>query len=285
MGRADRPRTCGSHRGLADAHSDERAAALTDLRKVVLTDKDTLRVSAGQARAEPHYEAHAGRLANLIGELLQIQNGARLACDIAAGLRAGQAFADAYARAKRAAGVADFDDLIRWTRELLAQPGMGRMGPLQARPAHRPCAGRRSPGHERRRNGIIVWNSSKNISRALRKATGACRTLFMVGDFKQAIYGFQGTRPEEFDRMRNLAPRSVPRSCAPRTKSALEFRDLLINASYRSAQPVLDTVDAVIRDLGFGAMKLPRTPAATCRAPFGPPRPRWSCGSRSPWRR
>ena len=53
---------------------------------------------------------------------------------------------------------------------------------------------------------------------------------------------------------------SVPRSCAPRTKSALEFRDLLINASYRSAQPVLDTVDAVIRDLGFGAMKLPELP-------------------------
>ena len=25
------------------------------------------------------------------------------------------------------------------------------------------------------------------------------RTLFMVGDFKQAIYGFQGTDPREFD--------------------------------------------------------------------------------------
>ena len=55
----------------------ERAAALPTLRKVVLTDKDMLRVTAGQAKAEPHYEAHAGRLAVLIGELLQIQNGAR----------------------------------------------------------------------------------------------------------------------------------------------------------------------------------------------------------------
>src|SRR4029079_5762694 len=40
----------------------ERAAALTELRKVVLTDKGALKVSAGQAKAEPHYEAQAGRL-------------------------------------------------------------------------------------------------------------------------------------------------------------------------------------------------------------------------------
>jgi ATP-dependent helicase/nuclease subunit A len=72
----------------------ERAAALPNLRKVVLTDKDTLRVSTGQTKALPHYESHAGRLAVLIAELLQIQNGARLARDMAAGLRAGQAFSE-----------------------------------------------------------------------------------------------------------------------------------------------------------------------------------------------
>ena len=60
-----------------------------------------------------------------IAELLRLQNGARLAADMAAGLRAGQAFAAAYTQAKRAAGVADFNDLIDWTRRLLQQPGMG----------------------------------------------------------------------------------------------------------------------------------------------------------------
>src|SRR4051794_34102717 len=80
----------------------ERAAKLPTLLKVVK------RVFAGQSRAEPDYEAQAGRLSNLIGELLAIQNGARLAAEIAAGLRAGQAFSAAYTSAKRAAGVADF---------------------------------------------------------------------------------------------------------------------------------------------------------------------------------
>ena len=64
---ADANRRWGAQTGLGHAEviedwltltPIERAAALTDLRKVVLTDKDTLRVSAGQARAEPHYEAH-----------------------------------------------------------------------------------------------------------------------------------------------------------------------------------------------------------------------------------
>ena len=264
---ADANRRWGAQTGLGHAEviedwltltPIERAAALTDLRKVVLTDKDTLRVSAGQARAEPHYEAHAGRLANLIGELLQIQNGARLACDIAAGLRAGQAFADAYARAKRAAGVADFDDLIRWTRELLAQPGMGQWVryKLDQRTDHVLVDEAQDTNPAQ---WDIVWNIVEEYFAGAAEGDRRMRTLFMVGDFKQAIYGFQGTRPEEFDRMRNLA-RQRSEELRAEDEFALEFRDLLINASYRSAQPVLDTVDAVIRDLGFGAMKLPELP-------------------------
>ncbi len=180
----------------------ERAAELPKLRKVVLTDKDTLRISAGQAKAEPHYELHAGRLAILIGELLRIQNAARLASDMAAGLRAGQAFADAYARAKRAAGVADFDDLIRWTRKLLAKPGMGEWVRYKL---------------DQRTDHILVDEAQDtneaqwDIVRALTEeyfsgspdTEGRVRTLFMVGDFKQAIYGFQGTDPREFDKMRS----------------------------------------------------------------------------------
>ena len=49
----------------------ERAASLSDLRKVVLTEKDTMKVSSGQEKAEPHYEAHAGRLAAMVGDLLR----------------------------------------------------------------------------------------------------------------------------------------------------------------------------------------------------------------------
>src|SRR4051794_16963434 len=236
----------------------ERAAELPKLRKIVLTDKDTVRVSPGQAKAEPHYEIHAGRLAGLVGELLRMQNAGRLARDMAAGLRAGQEFAGGYAHAKRAAGVADFDDLIRWTRELLRKAGMGEWVRYKL---------------DQRTDHILVDEAQDtneaqwDIVRALTEeyfsgspeAERRVRTLFMVGDFKQAIYGFQGTDPREFDKMRSEVR---ARSQALRTaeESALEFRDLSINASYRSAQAVLDAVDAVVQDVGFREMGLPEFP-------------------------
>jgi hypothetical protein len=106
--------------------SDARAAALPDLSLVVFTGKGELRkTQAGQLKADADYDRHVEKLASKIAELLQVQRASKLAADIAAGLRAGQAFAAAYTRAKRAAGVADFNDLIDWTRRLLASPGMG----------------------------------------------------------------------------------------------------------------------------------------------------------------
>jgi len=242
----------------------ERAAALTELRKVVLTDKGTLKVSAGQARAEPHYEAQAGRLAVLIGELLRIQNGARLAADMGAGLRAGQAFAKAYALAKRAAGVADFNDLIEWTRSLLKQPGMGEWVRYKLD---------RQVDHvlvdEAQDTNAAQWEIIERLVEEYfsgsSEAEQRVRTLFMVGDFKQAIYGFQGTDPRRFSEAREMfkaraSTLSSGDDLFSYRREAQEFRDLSIAASFRSAQPVLDVVDAVIDTVGPAALALDEPP-------------------------
>ena len=242
----------------------ERGAALPQLRKVVRTEKDTPRVSAGQTKAEPHYEAHAGRLANLVGELLRLQNGARLASDVAAGLRAGQAFAEAYTGAKRAAGVADFNDLIDWTRQLLARPGMGDWVRYKL---------------DRRIDHVLVdeaqdtnpaqWEIIEKLVDEFFSGSSEVeerhRTLFMVGDFKQAIYGFQGTDPGRFHEARAKFRRRAEAlregdDLFSYQRRAREFRDLSISASFRSAQPLLDVVDAVIATLGYQAFALEEPP-------------------------
>ena len=242
----------------------ERAARLGELRKVVLTEKGTTRVSAGQTKAEPHYEEHAGRLANLIGELLRLQNGARLAADIAAGLRAGQAFAKAYIRAKRAAGVADFNDLIEWTRRLLAEPGMGDWVRYKLD---------RQVDHilvdEAQDTNAAQWEIIERLVEEYfsgsNEGEARVRTLFMVGDLKQAIYGFQGTDPRRFNEARQkfrrrAASMGTGDDLFSYQQNAQEFRDLSIAASFRSAQPVLDVVDAVINHVGPGAMALETPP-------------------------
>ena len=242
----------------------QRCATLGDLAQVVFTQAGERRkVQAGLIKAFPDAEQHCEDLADAIRELLHLQRGAALASVQAAGLRAGSAFSAAYTRAKRAAGVADFDDLIRWTRRLLATPGMGEWVRYKL---------------DRRTDHILVDEAQDTnadqwaIVGALAEeyfsgagAAGTHRTLFMVGDFKQAIFGFQGTNPREFEDMRRTV-----RERADAARDAAEeagddaqvraFRDLSIDASFRSAPAILEVVDAVIAEVGPQRMGLPDQP-------------------------
>jgi ATP-dependent helicase/nuclease subunit A len=242
-----------------------RATALPELALVVFTGSGELRkVSAGQRNADPDYDRHAERLADAIGELLRIQNGARLAADMAAGLRAGQAFAAAYAAAKRSAGVADFDDLIAWTRGLLSQPGIGEWVrfKLDRRTDH-------SLVDESQDTNRAQWEIVQALAgeyfTGSSEAEDRHRTIFMVGDFKQAIFRFQGTDPAEFRRAADWVREhsealreAVDES--DRSTRPPDYRDLSIESSFRSAPAVLDVVDAVIAEIGHSAMGLPAAP-------------------------
>jgi ATP-dependent helicase/nuclease subunit A len=243
-----------------------RAEALPDLASIVFTGKGELRkVQAGQRNADPDYDLHAQRLAEAVAELVGIQRGARLAADMAAGLRAGRAFASAYTRAKRSAGVADFDDLIGWTRNLLNKPGMGDWVRYKLD---------RQVDHilvdEAQDTNAAQWEIIDRLVEEFfsgaSEADRRWRTLFTVGDFKQAIYGFQGTDPAQFEKARekyrSLADdlRLSEQDLDLEDQRAREFRDLSIGASFRSAQPILDVVDSVIRSLGHEALGLVRPP-------------------------
>ncbi len=244
----------------------ERAAALPEIALVVFTGGGELRkVTAGQRKADPAYDDHAEQLAGAISELLAIQGGSALAADMAAGLRAGQAFAAAYTQAKRSAGVADFNDLIDWTRRLLGKPGMGDWVRYKLD---------RQIDHvlidEAQDTNAAQWDILERLVEEF--FTGASeaderwRTLFMVGDFKQAIYGFQGTDPSQFKQARDdfrgraEALQAAEESLDIVKRRAREFRELSIAASFRSAQPVLDAVDSMIDQLGYAALALPEAP-------------------------
>ena len=244
----------------------ERAAALPELSLLVFTGSGELRkVQAGQVKADAAYQQHSERLAGAVTQLLTIQTGARLAADMAAGLRAGQAFAAAYTKAKRSAGVADFDDLIAWTRQLLGRPGMGEWVRYKLD---------RKTDHilvdEAQDTNAAQWEIIERLVEEYfsgsSEAEERWRTLFMVGDFKQAIYGFQGTDPQRFGEARAAFKaradglrRSEDELDAVK-RLAREFRDLSIAASFRSAQPILDVVDSVIAELGHEAMGLIEPP-------------------------
>ena len=154
--------------------------------------------------------------------------------------RHGQAFHLEYQRLKAQRGLLDYDDLIVLTNRMLARGeaaqwvawkldnGIQHMLLDEAQDT--------SPAQWQllRRLGDEFFENASD--------SGLPRTMFIVGDFKQSIYSFQGADPQVMGSNRiDLKAR------ATRVDSAL--RDVSLDVSFRSATPVLDLVNCAVPEL------------------------------------
>ncbi len=224
------------------------------------TDGDPRTVTSGQIKARPNYQSLSDNLFGMVSWLVAMKSAAALVSIQAAGLRAGQAYAAAYIHAKQAAGVADFGDLISWTRRLLETPGMGDWVrfKLDRRTDHILVDEAQDTNADQ---WAIVWKLIEEYFTGSSETEQRWRTLFMVGDFKQAIFRFQGTDPREFEAMRARVRGAAAALDQSMEIEAREFRELSIDASFRSSPAVLEVVDAVIAEVGFHSMGLSDRPA------------------------
>nr|WP_253201341.1 double-strand break repair helicase AddA [Sphingomonas quercus] len=230
----------------------ERAAGLAGLHEIWAKKDGELRaVSKGQEKADPDYSGHVGRLHGACTALLALRAKAAFAAVLAAGLRAGQAYARAYAEAKRATGTVDFDDLIRATVALLRTPGMGDWVRYKLDQA---------TDHilvdEAQDTNADQWEIVAKLAGEFFAGEGArgdgrlpLRTIFTVGDFKQAIFGFQGTDPMAFEAARRAFG-------AHAEQAERQFEQLSLDRSFRSTPPVLEVVDRLLDNLGAEALGL-----------------------------
>lgn len=216
-----------------------RVAKLGELRKIVLTAKDEpKKVSPKLAAIDPDYETLAAELGEACIAVVGMIARAGYADLLAQGLTAGRDYAAAYQIAKRRAGAVDFDDLIGKTVALLDQPGMGDWIRFKLDQA---------TSHilidEAQDTNIAQWRIVRALADEFFAGEGAhgeeVRTLFTVGDHKQAIFGFQGTDPINFV--------AAERHFAARSDGALER--LSLTHSFRSTAPILEFVDAAVAAL------------------------------------
>ncbi|NNC48062.1 MAG: double-strand break repair helicase AddA [Sphingomonas sp.] len=223
-------------------------------------DREPCKPLKGHLAADPDYPLHVERFAQWWKALAAIPHMVTLVQAQAAGLRAGARFAKAYADAKRAIGAADFGDLINWSRRLLAQPEIGAWMryKLDQRTDHILV-------DEAQDTNAAQWDIITAMADEYFDGDESFRTLFIVGDFKQAIYGFQGSRPQEFVEQRNrykglAQDLQAAWQEAGEGRSPRNFRDLDITRSFRSAQPILDIVNRFIETKGYDALGLDRKP-------------------------
>ncbi len=232
--------------------ADARAACIEELFDGFLKkDRELLAsvATAGMKKADPEIEGLGQRLAETCRRLVDLQARADLAEWLAVTLRAGWQVAQAYAAEKDRQGVIDYNDMIERAAALLAADGMGAWVryKLDQKLDHILI-------DEAQDTNDAQWTIAKKLTEEFfvgESARGMRRTVFAVGDFKQAIFSFQGTDPREFEAARQWFDREI-------REGKDRLHDLDLAQSFRSTEAVLDLVNRLVDDLGATAFGLDR---------------------------
>jgi ATP-dependent helicase/nuclease subunit A len=232
---------------------EERAQNLEIIHDVWATGKGEMRsMEKKYAPQAEDYAPLAEQMFALFSGLISLRQMAKLAEVISTALHAGREYARAYVAAKRAAGVVDFNDIIRNTVTLLKKDGIGAWIKYKLD---------QSVDHilvdEAQDTNDQQWDIVKSLAEEFFAGDGvkpdALRTIFMVGDFKQAIFGFQGTDPRAFEAATDYFKRLA-------NGAEQEFQELSLNQSFRSSPPILAVTDKVIDAVGHVQMGLDAAP-------------------------
>ncbi len=244
-----------------EADEGERVAGLADLHLVwAKADGDLRSFAKGQAPQHPDYADIGRDLHGACAALLSLGVRGAYADLLAAGLEVGRDYARAYDLAKRRVGGVDFEDLIQTAVALLETPGIGEWVRFKLD---------RETEHvlidEAQDTNLNQWRIVSAIAEEFFVGRGIyaprTRTLFTVGDWKQAIFGFQGTSPLNFAwaerRFEDKARAAHGPEDWPEQDRGLPFHRLSLTHSFRSVRPILTFVDAAVAEVpepGLGAI-------------------------------
>ncbi len=215
-------------------------------------------------KRDPGYADYILRVSESLEVVRELRTMLRLAEWLTPALELGWQFALAWDKAKERAGFIDFDDQIRRAAKLLGQSDLSEWIRYKL---------------DRRFDHILIdeaqdtnaaqWQIINALTGDFFAGEGAhgdkLRTLFVVGDYKQAIFRFQGTSPENFkdarDRVYALMHGAAENAQLLRSNlTARSLQELGLDKSFRTAQAVLDFVDMAIGKIGYSGFGLTDPP-------------------------
>jgi ATP-dependent helicase/nuclease subunit A len=161
---------------------------------------------------------------------------------LADALRVGKAYAAQYALSKSQRGLVDYNDMIRKTASMLKSGAMADWVKFKLD---------RQIDHilidEAQDTNAAQWEIVRALAGDFFSGLSAKgefnRTIFSVGDYKQAIFGFQGTDPEKYEEAGKIFADLIKNTGG-------ELLKLDLAESFRSTQPVLKFINAVIEQGG-----------------------------------
>ena len=224
------------------ASPELRLERLDELHKGLFTAEGNPRSLTAMLKIDPGYADDIERVRDSIDRALELRGLIALADYMEPALLLGRTFALAWEVAKSREGFIDFDDQIRHAAALLARSEMAEWVRFKL---------------DRQFDHILVdeaqdtnqaqWQIIDALIGDFFSGEGqrgeALRTLFVVGDYKQAIFRFQGTSPENFEAARRRVESSM-------LGVDRELQNLGLDRSFRTARPVLEFVDRAIAEIG-----------------------------------
>jgi ATP-dependent helicase/nuclease subunit A len=236
-----------------------RIAGFEDFALQFLTKTGVPRSTTNIEKKFPDYAEYASRVIACLEAVAERKALIALADVFEPALDLGRRFALAWDAAKAREGYVDFDDLIRMTAGLLSDQGIGEWVRYKLD---------RSFDHilvdEAQDTNAAQWDIIDALVADFFTGEGqrgdALRTLFVVGDYKQAIFRFQGTSPENFEAARKRVEGQLRLLSDVLNDESRALLDLGLGQSYRTALPVLNFVDRAITHIGserFGLLRPP----------------------------
>jgi len=255
----------GNAAAIADwlaADPAQRAARIAELWAVFHTKQGDLRSTTSLMKIDNGYDASLAGVAASIAAVREREALLDLVDFLVPALEIGRTFALAWDDAKAQAGFIDFDDQIRQAARLLRTSDLADWIRYKL---------------DRRFDHVLVdeaqdtneaqWDIIGALTDEFFSGEGAhgdrLRTLFVVGDYKQAIFRFQGTSPENFarakERVRRLMQGLAANVAGLRTSvQARTLHDLDLGESFRTARDILRFVDRAIESIGHEGLGLER---------------------------
>ncbi|WP_295634599.1 double-strand break repair helicase AddA [Novosphingobium sp.] len=226
-----------------------RLAGIDDFADLFLTKAGEPRKTSALDKRAPGYPHHAVRVIASLAALRERQALAELVAWVEPALGLGRRFALAWDAAKAREGLIDFDDQIRRAAALLNQQDMGEWVRYKLD---------RQFDHvlvdEAQDTNAAQWDIINALVGDFFTGEGQrgdrLRTLFVVGDYKQAIFRFQGTSPENFAHARDRVRGQLAAVAEAMAEPERALLDLGLARSYRTAAPVHDFVDRAIAAIG-----------------------------------
>ncbi|WP_313671205.1 double-strand break repair helicase AddA [Sandarakinorhabdus sp.] len=156
-------------------------------------------------------------------------------------LRVAVRLAQDWRAAKHRAGVIDYDDMIAAAARLLGEPGAADWVrfKLDSRIDHVLV-------DEAQDTNLLQWQVIRALVEDYFSGLGQrdqFRSLFVVGDFKQSIFGFQGADPQIYADMKD----DFHQLCEAEPEC---WKELPLTVNFRSVPAILDVVDRVISHVG-----------------------------------